>query len=487
MVMFPGAMQDALEEGHLVFRILDVVEGLDISSVTKKIQTKDPRGTRPYHPRMMLALLMYAYCCGVYSSRGIAAATYDVIPFRVLTADQHPHFTVINEFRLTHLEAFTDLFKQVLEVCGRAGLLDLEHVSLDGSKVEANASKHKAMSHERMKSEIERLGKEIRELSQRAAEVDEKEDALYGKGKEAHEISEELRRRETRLARIEEAKRELEGEARRVREGELRERARQLRARAKDEPDRVEQQRKRTRAEKADAEADRLAAQDDGAGSGGDDDYDGDLPSHRVRTTPAGEPAAKAQRNFTDPDSRIMKRGNNYLQGYNCQIVVDGFHQIIVAEAVTNQAGDHEHLSPLLDRVRQNTGRFPARLSADSGYMSDENVECCDRLGIDAYLAVGREKRGGPNEEGEPQKNTEAWSQMRAKLSTQEGRDTYARRKAIVEPVFGQTKQARRFRRFSLRGLKKVKHEWTLVCLCSNLLKLVNALGNRRLAVPQPS
>ena len=178
MVLFPSAMRDALDEGHIVFRIMDVVETLDISCVTDRMEEKEARGTRPYHPRMMLALLMYAYCSGMYSSRKIAAATYDVIPFRVLTGDQHPHFTVINEFRLLHLDGFMDLFVQVLDLCGRAGLLNLEHVSLDGSKVDANAGKHKAMSYGRMQTETERLEREIREFVTKAERIDAEEDAL---------------------------------------------------------------------------------------------------------------------------------------------------------------------------------------------------------------------------------------------------------------------------------------------------------------------
>jgi transposase len=175
LLLFLPAMRDALDEGHIVFRIMDVVSSLDISCITARIEQKDPRGTRPYHPRMMLCLLMYLYCSGIYSSRKIAAATYDIIPFRVLTGDQHPHFTIIKEFRLRHLDAFVDLFVQVLDLCGRAGLLSLEHVSLDGSKVEANASKHKAMSYGRMQTEIERLEREIREFSAKAERVDAEE------------------------------------------------------------------------------------------------------------------------------------------------------------------------------------------------------------------------------------------------------------------------------------------------------------------------
>jgi transposase len=242
MVLFPQAMRDALGEDHIVFRILEVVESLDLSSITDRMGESDPRGTRPYHPRMMLGLLMYGYCCGIYSSREIAAATYDIIPFRVLTGDQHPHFTVINEFRLRHLDAFVDLFVQVLRLCGRAGLLDLEHVSLDGSKIEANASKHKAMSYGRMEQEVARLELEIREFTAKAEAVDAEEDELYGEGKEAHEIGEELRRREERLKRIAQAKRGLEEEARRERG--LRERARRLRSGAETEGDPIERKRK---------------------------------------------------------------------------------------------------------------------------------------------------------------------------------------------------------------------------------------------------
>jgi transposase len=473
MVLFPQAMRDALEEGHLVFRILDVVNSLDISCVTDRMDESDPRGTRPYHPRMMLAMLMYAYCCGIYSSRKMAAATYDMIPFRVLTGDQHPHFTVINEFRLRHLDGFVDLFVQVLRLCGRAGLLDLEHVSLDGTKVEANASKHKAMSYGRMEGEVERLKREIRELAAKAERVDAEEDELYGEGKEAHEVGEELRRREGRLKRIAEAKLELEEEARRGREAELRERAEELRSRAEVEGDPIERKRKQTRARRNEEGADRLAGSESKPGS--DEDGEDELPSHRVATTPTGKPRPEAQRNFTDPDSRIMKRGTTYLQGYNCQIAVDGVAQVILANAVTNQSPDQEHLVPMMKRVRHNTGRSPSTLSADAGYMSEDNVDFCASHGIDAYLAVGRDKhdRGGHKEPHRQEGGV--WRAMREKLSTEPGRQIYSRRKAIVEPVFGQAKEARGFRRFSLRGLKKVRREWTFVCLCSNTLKLVKA------------
>jgi len=474
MVLFPQAMRDALEEGHLVFRILDVVNALDISCVTDRMEERDPRGTRPYHPRMMLALLMYGYCCGIYSSRKMAAATYDMIPFRVLTGDQHPHFTVINEFRLRHLDGFVDLFVQVLRLCGRAGLLDLEHVSLDGTKVEANASKHKAMSYGRMEGEVERLKREIREYAAKAARVDAEEDERYGEGKEAHEIGEELRRREERIKRIAKAKQELGEEARRVREQELRQRAEKLHSGAEVEEDPIERKRKQTRARRNEEEADRLAGSESRPDSDeGGDDGEAELPSHRVATAPTGEPRPEAQRNFTDSDSRIMKRGATYLQGYNCQIAVDGVAQVILAEAVTNQAPDHEHLVPMMERVRHNTGRSPNTLSADAGYMSEDNVGFCASHGIDAYLAVGRDTHGRGGQKEPHRQEGGVWRAMREKLSSEPGRRIYSRREAIVEPVFGQAKEARRFRRFSLRGLRKVRREWTFVCLCSNVLKLV--------------
>jgi transposase len=470
MVLFPAAMRDALEEGHLVFRIMDVVSTLDISCITDRIQEKDPRGTRPYHPGMMLALLIYAYCTGIYSSRRIAAATYDMIPFRVLTGDQHPHFTVINEFRMRYLESFVDLFVQVLELCGRAGLLSLEHVSLDGSKVQANASKHKAMSYGRMGTELERLEREIRELTARAARIDAEEDELYGEGKDAQEICEELKRRQARVKRISEAKKELEEEARRAREQELRKRAEKQRKAAETESDPAEKKRKQTRARKAEEEADRLSRPSDGEGAAGEDS---DLPSHKVPSTPEGKPKPEAQRNFTDPDSRIMKRDGSYLQGYNCQTVVDEANQIILAGAVSNQAPDQEHLIPMMDMVLRNTGQLPGCLSADRGYMSEDNAEFCEANGVDAYLAVGRSKHGQTVQGEEPQQESETWRAMREKVSSEEGQEVYSRRKVIVEPVFGQIKEARGFRRFSLRGLGKVACEWDLVCLCSNLLKLV--------------
>lgn len=474
--LFPPAMRDWLEEDHLVYRLLDVVESLDIRSISHSIHAKDARGVRPYNPRMMLALLLYSYMNGIYSSRQIAAATYERIDFRVLTGDQHPFHTVINEFRLRHLDALPQLFVQVLQLCDRAGLLKLEHVSLDGSKVNACASKHKAMSHGRMVSEIRRLEKEIQELLAKAKDVDQEEDELYGKNKDAHPIDEELMRRERRLEIIRKAKAELEEEARHAKAEDLRERAARQREAAATEENPTERKRKLTRATRSEEKADRLAGgKSDEGDDHGPDDPDDDLPSHRVPTTKDGAPAKKAQRNFTDPDSRIMKRDGSYLQGFNCQAVVDEENQIILAEGLSNKAPDQEHLIPMMERVKDNTGRTPAVLTADAGYMSSDNAEYCEHEGINAYIAVGRDKHGQeqPGEGQSTGEECEKWATMRAKLATEQGKKLYSRRKVIVEPVFGHIKEPRGFRRFSLRGVFKVRAEWTLVCLCHNLIKLL--------------
>lgn len=474
--LFPPAMRDWLDEDHLVYRLVDVVAALDIRSISHSIHAKDARGTRPYHPRMMLALLLYGYMNGIYSSREIAAATHERIDFRVLTGDQHPFHTVINEFRLRHLSALPGLFVQVLKLCDRAGLVKLEHVSLDGSKVNANASKHKAMSHGRMESEVERLEGEIRALLRKAEAIDAEEDERYGKGEQAHAISEELKCRENRLEAIRKAKAELEEEARKAKAEELRERAESQRRGAETEEDPTERKRKLTRASKSEEKADHLAdGEDDDQGSGSPDSPDDDLASHRVPTRSDGSPASQAQRNFTDPDSRIMKRDGAFMQGYNCQIVVDEGHQIILAEGVSNQAPDQEHLIPMLGRVKKNTGRMPGCLTADAGYMSEEGAAHCEKHHVNAYIAPSKQRHG--QRDGEPalEGESQAWADMRAKLASEEGKRIYSRRKVIVEPVFGQIKEARGFRRFSLRGLPKVRGEWTLVSLVHNLLKLLTA------------
>jgi transposase len=434
------------------------------------IQEKDGRGERPYPPALMVALLVYGYCVGVFSSRRIARATYEDVAFRVIAGGEHPHFTTVNQFRLTHREALAKLFVQVLQLCKKAGLVKLGHVAFDGSKVAANASKHKAMSYKRMQEEERRLAAEVEALLARADEADRREDAQYGVGKAPEDLPEELRRRESRRSRIQEAKAALEKEAAEARAEELREQAQLQREKAADASvDPAERQRAATRAAKAEEKAREVTGKDDDDAGGSGSSA---LPHHRVPTEVDGTPKPNAQRNFTDPDSRIMVKGGEILQGYNAQAAADAECQIILAAAVTNQSPDQEHLTPMLDQVIANCGEAPVAASADSGYFSRQNVEDCAARGVDAYIATGRNpaKATAANENGTPAQQARA--AMAAKLATPEGNAIYVRRKVIVEPTFGQIKQARRFRSFSFRGLAAVRAEWTLVCATHNLLKL---------------
>lgn len=487
LYLLPPSPREWLPEKHLAYFILEIVEELDLSEIESAIHVKDARGERPYSPRMMVALLLYAYCVGVFSSRKIARETYEDVAFRALCGEAHPHFTTINQFRLDHRAAFMALFLQVLRLCKKAKLVKLGHVALDGTKVLASASKHKAMSYDRMKKEEQRLATEIAALVARAEAVDREEDERFGVGQEPEDLPAELQRREARLATIRQAKAELEREAAATRAEELRALAAGQRDKAADPavPD-AERARAVTRADKSEQQASALSAKDDdddSQGSGGT--ASADLPKHRVPTEPDGTPKPKAQRNFTDPDSRIMRHNGAVVQAYNAQAAVDAESQIIVAEAVTNQAPDCQHFVPILDRVRHNCGRDADVTMADSGFFSKDNADACAGR-TDAYIAVGRERDASPA--GEPTTGPDtaaalARSRMRDKLRTEHGKKIYARRKAIVEPPFGQIKEARGFRRFSQRGLDKVRCEWTLVCLTHNLLKLFRAPGAWALAL----
>jgi transposase len=471
-----------LPEGHLAYFVLDLVRELDVSRIEHAIQSKDGRGTRPYSPRMMTALLVYAYCVGVFSSRKVERATYEDVAFRVLAGGEHPHFTTVNLFRLEHREALSGLFVQVLRLCARAGLSTAGHVSLDGTKVQANASKHKAMSYGRMKEEEKRLAAEIERLLFRADETDRREDEQYGRGQHADELPEELQRRDERLRRIREAKAALEKEAAEARAAQLRELAAAQREKGEAAADATERKRAATRAAKSQQQADELSPRHDDDDDSGGSSAGTSLPTHRVPTTPTGDPTDKAQRNFTDPDSRIMVRNGVFVQAYNAQVAVSE-SQVIVAHAVTNQPPDQEHLVPMLELLRGNCGELPETLSADAGFWSERNIAYCDANEVDAYLAVGRKTPDGAELGRLPMTRAqEARWQMHQKLTTAQGRAVYSRRKVIVEPVFGQIKQALGFRRFSLRGLGKAAAEWGLVCLCHNLLKLHRTLGPLRLA-----
>jgi transposase len=477
--LLPPSPLEWLPEGHLAYFVLDVVEQLDLRAIEDVIQGRDPRGQRPYSPRMMTALVLYAYCVGVFSSRKIERATYEDVAFRVLAGGTQPFFTTINQFRLDHRKALSGLFLQVLKLCRKAGLGSLGRVALDGTKVHANASKHKAMSYQRMKEDEKRLQAEIQRLMQAADAADREEDARFGAGQRPADLPAELSLREARLAKIREAKAALEREAIEARADVLRDNAEGMREKAADESVDAKQRREAaTRAANSERRADELAPKRD---DDDDDNDDAGLPKHRTLTTLEGEPKPEAQRNFTDPESRIMMRDGAVMQGYNGQLLV-AEDQVIIATAVTNQAPDAEHLVPMLERCERNCGERPDELLADSAYLSKANVEYCEARGIDAYIAVSRKMT-----DAQPQgPSTAAFAvkqRMHAKLATEAGKATYSRRKVIAEPPIGQIKFAQGFRRFLLRGLEKVRREFAFVCTAHNLLKLWRA-GRRAQALP---
>jgi transposase len=473
----PQSPTDWLPENHLAYFMLEILEQLDLGAIEQKVQSKDPRGERPYSPRMMTTLLLYGYSTGVFSSRKIEQATHGDVAFRVLAAGEHPHFTSINRFRDLHRAELGKLFQQVLALCMSAGLVKLAHVAIDGTKIKANASKHKAMSAERMEKTEARLTSEIDAMFAQAEATDAAEDAAYGAGNQEPGLDPEWARREGRREKIRAALAALKQESAQARASDLRRQAEQLRKTAEDGT--------RTPKNRA-ANATLANNRDEQAKSldGNDDDppppaVDADLPRHRPPTTKHGAPKPNAQRNFTDPESRIMFKDGAFLQAYNGQIAVDESpHQIIVAAALSNQCPDAEYFVPMLRRVVENCGAAPEKVTADSGYFSTENVRFAEHIGSEPFIAVNRHRRDGAPGDHEVHLenfNTVERAQMRAVLETEAGHAAYARRKATVEPVFGQMKWARGFKQLSFRGLLKNRWEWLLVAATHNLRKLWNA------------
>jgi len=386
LLLLPPDMTHWLPQEHLVYFIQDLVGQMDLSAIYASYDGS--KGGYPaYHPEMMVALLVYAYCIGVASSRRIEKATYELIPFRVLTADQHPDHDTIAEFRRRHLEALAGLFIQVLCLCQKAGLVKLGHVSLDGTKVRANASKHKAMSYARMEKSVVELEAEVKRLLAEAEATDEAEDQRYGKDRHGDELPEQLRFKQGRLARIKEAKEALEREAR--------ERAKQERL----EQDKKIQQR----------------------------EVSGD---HRGRPpkAPSERPDGKAQYNFTDSESRIMKDGatKSFEQSYNCQAAVDSESQVIVGARVSQEANDKQELQPMVEKLKSDLeGRKPLQMTADSGYFSEGNVSYLAQEQIDGYVATGRIKHGDqplPVSRGRTPKGMSLKERMSRRLRTLKGR-----------------------------------------------------------------
>jgi transposase len=438
-LLLPPNLDEWLPENHMARFVRDVVGELDLGEITRYYERED-RGFPPYHPRMMTQVLFYAYVVGIPSSRKIERKLQEDVAFRFLAAGNQPDFRTVAEFRRRHLGALSKLFVQVLLLCQEAGLVKLGHVSLDSTKVKANASKHKAMSYERMvKSEVQ-LEKEIRELLQNAQETDEAEDRQYGKDKRGDELPEELSRRVSRLNKIREAKAALEAKAKALMEQKKEER-KALEESARQEGKKV---------------------------SGSEPKFD-------------DRPDPKAQRNFTDPESTIVKGPDGFIQGYNCQAAVDAEAQVVVACEVSTNAADSVQVETMTAEILENLGELPRIASLDAGFYSEANVDGLSSLGVDPYIPPDRQKHREPSPSparGPIPKNATAKDRMRRKLRTQKGRRIYARRKAIVEPVFGQIK-GRGFRQFLLRGQQKVRGEWSLICMTHNLRKLYGRMGGR--------
>jgi transposase len=420
-LLLPPSLRDWLPENHLVYFVSDVVDQLDLSKIHAHYEDEN-RGQPPYDPRLMTKLLVYSYCVGVFSSRRIQKRLQEDIAFRVLAAGNEPDFRTISDFRKLHLAALKGMFQQVLRLALESGAVKLGRVALDGTKIKANASKHKAMSYQRMEEKEEQLQQEVEALLDQAEAADQEEDREHGRDRRGDELPAELQRRESRRAKIEAAKKVLE------------ERARQKAA---------EEGQSAKQASKA-------------------------------------KPAGKDQYNFTDPESRIMKGADGFVQGYNAQAAVEPTLLLIVGHGLTQAANDKQQLQPMVEAITQQAQQRPAAILADSGYCSEENLQYLEshdapKNKIDGYVATGKSKPGEhrqPCPRGPLPKGATRTAKMKRKLQTKVGEAVYAARKAIVEPVFGQIKQARGFRQFLLRGVEKVAGEWALVCLTHNVLRL---------------
>jgi transposase len=416
-LLLPPSLRDWLPDDHLVYFVSDLIDHVDLSAIIRVYEDEE-RGYPPYHPVMLTKVLVYGYCVGVFSSRRIQRRLVEDVAFRVLAAGNQPDFRTIADFRKIHLPALQGLFEQVLQLARELGARQVGRVAIDGSKIKANASKHKAMSYQRMGEKQQQLRDEVTQLLAQAEAADAAEDAAYGRDRRGDELPAELQRRESRLTRIREAKRVLE-------------------ARAKD-----------------------AAA---AAGQSSD----------------SATPDPKAQYNFTDPESRIMKSPDGFVQAYNAQIAVDD-RQFIVGQTVTQATNDKQQLMPMITTIAQQSGDTPPQVLADAGYCSDANLAAIADTTIDAYISTRKQthdERFGPCPRGPLPKTATRVDRMARKLRTKAGAAAYAARKAIVEPVFGQIKHARGFRQFLLRGIEKVQGEWSLVCTTHNILKLYRHCG----------
>lgn len=432
--LLPPSVHEFVPAGHLAHFVRDTVrEGLDLSAVVGAYEVD--RGQPPYDPGMMVALLLYGYSRGVYSSRRLALACEERVDFMAVTGLNRPDFRTISEFRRRHLSALSGLFVQVLRLCQVAGLVKLGHVAVDGTKLKANASRHKAMSYGRLKTSEPKLAAEVAAWLDEAEAADRAEDAEHGAELRGDETPDWMADKQRRLEPIRQAKAQLEAEA------------------ASDPAD--------------------LDPEGPGPSSGMQ------ARGKRKKTAegaPSTPPPDKAQRNFTDGDSRIQPTRDGYIAGFNGQIAVDAAHQIILAQRLATNPADYGALIPLVDQAKANLGRKLKEVSGDTGFASEANIADMAKRKIRAYLTPGRSKHHDDHAAGERTfTNRPLMAAMAKKLKRGGRKSRYRLRKQTVEPVFGQIKQARGFRQFHLRGLEKVRAEWSLICTAHNLLKLAGA------------
>jgi transposase len=427
--LLPPSVHDFVPAGHPAHLVRELVRTeLDLAAIVADYA--EERGQPPYHPVMMVALLLYACTQGLYASRRIAKACEERLDVMAVTGMQRPDFRTISDFRKRHLGALTPLFTQVLRLCQKAGLVTLGHIALDGTKVQASASKHKAMSYGRMRRTEADLAAEVNAWLERAARADAADDATHGPERRGDELPDWVADKQARLTKIRAAKAALEAEA------------------------------------KAAAP---VAGAEPGPSSG--------MTDHgRPRRAADGGPPERAQRNFTDPDSRMLKTRDGFVQGYNGQLAVDAGHQIITAQRLTTNGSDQDGLVPLLDATTVALGRQPREVSADAGFCRESNLEALAERGIRGYLAPGRATHGSADPSGRRRlKPGSRMAAMAARLRRAGRRSRYRLRKQTVEPVIGQIKHARGFRQFLLRGFDRVEAEWALICTAHNLTKLVAA------------
>jgi len=432
-LLLPPSVTEFVPPDHLCLFVRELARGvLDLSEI-ERTYSRDPRGYAPYHPAMLVALLLYAYTQGIYSSRRIAKACEERVDFMALTAMQRPDFRTISDFRKRHLAALSGLFVQVLALCRDAGIVKLGHVALDGTKVSANASKHRAMSYKRMKELEPKLAAEVAQWLERSQQTDAAEDEEHGPDGRGDELPPHALSKIRKLQQMQESMARLEQEA--------------------------QAEAERVAAERAEKEASR-----------------GKRLTGAAPKSLDGEPPDKAQSNFSDPDSRILRRGNTYVQGYNAQAAVDARSQVIVAQSLGNEQNDTHELVPIMEQIEEHLGALPDELSADCNYCSESNLAALAERGVRGYIATGRQKHGmtSPTSRaahiGGP-----LVQEMRRRLRQAGHRSRYRLRKQVVEPVFGQIKEARGFRRFLLRGIDQVQAEWSMLCTAHNLLKLAAA------------